>query len=181
MSTPTATRAAHTAAVPHARADAGLDAGVDGVRWVVGMDVEWQPSRLKHRRHASPPALLQVAAAAVSTRPAAAMEPSAPTTCLVDRRAYLIDLTTVTSDGLTPFLTLLFAAAPVLKTGLRCVLVLPSGDEHLRCTWANVRPCVLVAVGPFPATQGLRLSRTAASWWGLRPRCGTSRWRRTWN
>jgi len=83
-----------------------------GVQWVAGMDVEWQPSRLRSRRAGSPPALFQLAVAAVESS-RSDDEPAR----LTRRAVYLVDMLAVSAACLEPFLSRLFSAPTVLKLG----------------------------------------------------------------
>jgi len=84
-----------------------------GVQWVAGMDVEWQPSRLRSRRAGSPPALFQLAVAAVESS-RSDDEPAR----LTRRAVYLVDMLAVSAACLEPFLSRLFSAPTVLKLGV---------------------------------------------------------------
>jgi len=86
--------------------------GSASIQWVAGMDVEWQPSRLRSRRAGSPPALFQLAVAAVE-RSRSDDEPAR----LTRRAVYLVDMLAVSAASLEPFLTRLFGAPAVLKLG----------------------------------------------------------------
>jgi hypothetical protein len=87
-----------------------------GIGWVVAMDVEWQPSRARvRRRGTSPPALLQLAVAAVAAVEATAAEDTLR--IAGPALVVLVDLLHVTAAALAPFLRALFSAPAMLKTG----------------------------------------------------------------
>ena len=89
----------------------------EGVAWVAGMDLEWQPSLLRRRRAGRPPALFQLALAPVTRAEPIEAAPSASPWRLAERSVFLLDLLQVTPAAVERLLAALFGAPHILKTG----------------------------------------------------------------